>query len=205
MTNHCKEDASERYEPRAERQNLQTAPNLLVSMTIQDLHRNYTKDELSAFPGDRKLRYRAFAPLFSDLHEQKIVYYERFLHVVELRDIELAEEGFCATAVPVVPIETPFDPEPRASEQAWVFRGSWDWMRLVSHSINVPYAGWRVWPGRERVKRVEALVVSGRVDEALELTLYETEIETETETDVTGERAEPAGEGASDACAENHN
>lgn len=160
---------------RAERHHRTMNPKPLSPMTVEDLHRNYSEDELSSFPGDRKLRYQAFAPLFSDLHEQKIVYYERFFCVAELENIEVSEEGFCATAVPGLAIETPFDPEPRGDGDAWVFRGAWDWMRLVNHSINVPYAGWRISPGRDRVERVEALVAGGRVGEALELTLYETE------------------------------
>lgn len=95
------------HKRRAERHHCQANPKPLPSMTILDLHQDYTEDEPSLFPGDRRLRYRAFAPLFFDLHEQKIVYHERFLCVVELENIELSEEGVCVTAVRGLAIDPP--------------------------------------------------------------------------------------------------
>ncbi len=49
-------------------------------------------------------------------------------------------------------------------------------MRLINNSLNVPYAGWSIWPEFERVRAVERLVREGDVSEALLLTLNEPEV-----------------------------
>ena len=123
-------------------------------MTFDELRTKHTEDELSHFPGDAGFRFGAFSPILSDLHEDKIVYRERFICVVLLHDIELSPRGFGATCIPILPIELTGSFRPMPPEKEWSFRGTWDWMRLLKNSINVPYAGWTIWPEKDRVKEV---------------------------------------------------
>jgi hypothetical protein len=160
-----------------ERHNIRTArkrgPDTKRIMTFNDLKKTYTHDELSYFPGDNELRFRAFSPILENLFENKIVYCERFIGLVRLENIQITPEFFGATAVPYLPIErkgritTPLPVDP------WTFRGRWTSLRLTGNSLNVPYAGRTIWPEAERVKAVERLIRNDDHEEALRLTLNE--------------------------------
>ena len=81
-------------------------------MTFNDLRKQYTEDELSYFPGKKRLRYKMFAPFFQNLFENKVVYRERFIVIARLEDIEITPKGLGATAIPLLsvkPIEPPYD------------------------------------------------------------------------------------------------
>lgn len=146
-------------------------------MTFDELRKKYTDNELSYFPGDANLRREAFTPVLTDLYENKIVYYEKFICVVALSEIELTEDGFRAKCTPEIPIMREGYPGPSSPTEQWKFGGKWDWMRLINNSINVPYAGWSIWPEKERVRQVIELASRGDFDGALRLTLYEPEVD----------------------------
>lgn len=141
-------------------------------MTFDDLRKQYTEDELSYLPGDEELRYKMFAPFFHDLFENKIVYYERFIAIVRLENIEITPKRFGATAIPLLsvrPIQPPYD----VPDESWKFASKWGWMRLIGNSINVPYVGWTIWPERDRVRKVEEAIKKNDFETALLLTLKE--------------------------------
>jgi hypothetical protein len=142
-------------------------------MTFRDLRSKYTRDELSYFPGDAALRFDAFSPILSDLYEDKVVYCERFVCVVSLRNIEISAKRFKATCVPILPIERTGSFRRTAPEEEWDFSAPWDWMTLANNSINVPYAGWTIWPEKDRVREVIRLARAGDFEGALALTLHE--------------------------------
>jgi hypothetical protein len=142
-------------------------------MIFETLRKTYTAEELMAFPAHQELRYKIFAPVLSDLFEDKVVYCEKFICVAQLSDIKITKEGFSATAVTVIPMERDGLMRFRTPEEDWDFSSSWDYMRLCLNSIHVPYAGWRIWPERERVREVIALLAEGKMGEALDLTLYD--------------------------------
>jgi hypothetical protein len=142
-------------------------------MNFNDLRKTYTSEELSYFPGDNDLRFRAFSPLIDDLFESKVVYYEKFICLVRLEDIQITPEFLGATAVPYLRIERTGSFRPRSPVEPWTFKGSWSRMCLVNNSLNVPYAGWTIWPEAERVKAVESLIRNHDYEEALRLTLNE--------------------------------
>ena len=146
-------------------------------MTFEELRKKFTDHELSYFPGDASLRHKAFAPILSDLYENKIVYSERFVCVVALSEIELTEQGFRAKCTPEIPIPREGYPGPSSPTDPWQFGGGWGWMRLINNSINVPYAGWSIWPEKERVRQVIELASRGDFEGALGLTLYEPDVE----------------------------
>ena len=74
-------------------------------MNISELNKQYTKEELTSFPGDNKFRFEIFSPLFRDLFENKVVYHERFTGLVILEDVNISAELFEATVTPYLKIE----------------------------------------------------------------------------------------------------
>lgn len=146
-------------------------------MTFDDLKLAHTSDELSYFPGDNDLRFRAFSPILQNLFENKLVYRERFICLVRLEEIQITPEFFSATAVPHLHfVETGvFGPD--SLTKPWKFKSSWDWMCMGNNSINVPYAGWTIWPEARRVKAVEQLLLAGDYEEALLLTANQPDTE----------------------------
>lgn len=141
-------------------------------MTIEELRRDYSEEELSYFPGDGELRYRLFAPLFADLHENKVVYRERFVAVVRLENIKITPEFFEATAAPLINIEFSGDWKPEPPAEPWTFGGVWSALCLLGSGISAPYAGWTIWPEPKLVPEVERLAQNGEFERALELTAY---------------------------------
>ncbi len=145
-------------------------------MTFNELRIRYSDHELSYYPGDRELRYRAFAPFFDSLFDSKVVYYEKFIGIVRLEGIEITPDYFRAVAVPHLRIERMGVSQPQFPHKPWEFGGRWDFMRLVKNGINAPYCAWTIWPEAARVQRVEGLASRGAFVEALQLTLHEPEM-----------------------------
>ena len=142
-------------------------------MTISELKSKYSQTELSSFPGDNELRYKLFAPLLQNLYEDKVIYYEKFMGVVKLKNIKITPERFEATAIPYSTIErgNKFD-NFLAKTPSWKIGTTWSWMRLIGDSISVPYVGWSIWCNPELVRQVEELTLNKKFHEALQLTLH---------------------------------
>jgi len=139
-------------------------------MTFNELRKIYTSSELSSLPGDAKLRKEAFSPILSDLYENKVIYQERFCCVVSLSEIELTTKGFQARCIPfakMAPIGT-YCWEP--PEEGWLMGGAWSTMRLSGNSINALYAGWTIWPEKDRVREVCKILTTGDYEKAHVLT-----------------------------------
>ena len=141
-------------------------------MTFDELKRHYSEDELSFFPGDNELRYRLFSPSFENLHENKIVYRERFVCLVRLENIQISPESFSATAVPLIHIEFSGDWRPEPPEEPWEFGAVWKAMCVWNNGISAPYASWTIWPETDIVREVERLAREGEFERALELTAW---------------------------------
>lgn len=107
---------------------------IMDHLTFQQLREQYTEDELSYFPGDMQLRYKIFAPFFQQLFENKLVYYERFIVIVQLQDIKITPTHFSAKANLLLSIR-PIKPPYKVLDEPWNFGGKWDWMRLISNSL----------------------------------------------------------------------
>ena len=137
-------------------------------MTIQELKAKYTEDELSLFPGDKKLRYEIFSPLFNNLYESKLIYYEKVIGIVKVKDLVMTPELLKVTVAPDQCIIRNNQFDSIFSELPdWTFSASWDWIRLIDHSLNVPYANWTVWTEPELVKVIEQLCLDKDYEEAL--------------------------------------
>jgi hypothetical protein len=142
-------------------------------MIISDLRKLYTDDQLSFFPGDAKLRFEAFSPILSDLHESKIVYREKCVCILSLHNIEISKKCFAADCTLMRLLHKPDYLAENYPRPQWKIRGRWDWMRLINNSINIPYVGWTIWPEKHRVKEVLRLTSQGDIKAALALTANE--------------------------------
>ncbi len=142
--------------------------------TLAQLREQYTEEQLSNQEGDSQLRYQLFAPFFRNLFENKVVYYERGVCIARLEDIEITSGGFHATAHPQLQMY-PDISEGSYFPESWQFGGPWASMCLSDDHFFMPYAGWSVWPEAERVQMAEALVLQGRINEALRITKREFE------------------------------
>lgn len=142
-------------------------------MTIDQLKIKYTERELSSFPGNNTIKFQAFTPLFSNLFENKIVYYKRFMCIACIENIEITPERFSATAISQLKIERRNQRLKFFPVKPWGFSSVWSHMLLINNSITVPYAGWSIWTDPNLVKAVEQCTLKSNFDEALKLTLYE--------------------------------
>ena len=140
-------------------------------MTFDELRKYYTKHELSYSPGNAELRYKLFAPFFENLFENKVIYYEQFLVIVQLEDIEITPERFEAKAIPLLSVKKNDESPYCFPTQAWTFGGTWAYMVLCGNAISMPYVGWTIWPEADRVQRVEKAVLKYDHETALSLTL----------------------------------
>jgi hypothetical protein len=120
-------------------------------------------------PGDAEFRYKLFAPILRDLYENKIVYFERFVCVAILENIQITSERFEATAVPYINIERP--DKPYHQKKPWTFSASWPYMRVLNGHFGT-YGMWSFWTDKELVKTVEELARKGEFEKALDLTVY---------------------------------
>jgi hypothetical protein len=138
---------------------------------LEELNLKYSFEELQRMPGDRELRRKLFTPFLTDLHENKIIYYERFLCVASLKDIITTPEKFEATATPYINIEKPEEEESRFMKKPWTFGAGWPYIRLLGDHFGT-YGGWLIWTDKELVKTVEELARKKDFKTAYELTAY---------------------------------
>lgn len=111
--------------------------------------------------------------MFQNLYEDKIIYKEKNIGIVRLKDIVITSESFEATAIAVYVIERDAEYDKYFFRKPqWSFSARWSSMRLSGEKLNVPYAGWTIWIEPETVKTVEELTLKKKFREALNLTLY---------------------------------
>ena len=142
-------------------------------MKLSDLYKTYTEDELQYSEGDSAIRFRAFSPFFQNLHEGKVIYYEKFMCIARLDDLKISPERLSAIAVPVTPIDR--GPRYTIPSKPWGIGMQWSCMMLRFGGLGNPYVGWTVWPEVERVQAAEKLISSGDIEGIMNLTLYSEE------------------------------
>ena len=139
-------------------------------MKLSDLKDRYTDKELRWSMGDPEIRYQAFSPFFRNLHEGKVVYYEKFMCVARLDDLKITHEGIYATAVPITPINR--TERYKMPQKPWHIGMKWEWMMMNNCSLGNTQVGWWVWPEIDRVKAVEDLLLAEETEKVLKLTLF---------------------------------
>lgn len=140
-------------------------------MTFDEINAKFTSEDLRQIPGNGELRFNSLLPILTSLYQDKVIYRERFICVVSLRDIELSPKVFGATCTPVHPIEFkwPGDFQPQTPSGEWHFRGTWDLIGIRKNSIGSVWSGWTIWPENELVKEVIGLASKGEFESVLEL------------------------------------
>ncbi len=123
--------------------------------------------DLSTNNGDPIFRRSLWGPLFENLHENKVIYRERFICLARIDDLKITERGIIGTVVPLVYLFT--YPDLNLPERPWHFGGSWARMRQSKSSLGQPYAGWTIWPEASLIRAVEFLLAKGDTVGALEL------------------------------------
>jgi hypothetical protein len=138
-------------------------------MTIKELQEKYTIKELSCFPGDLELRHKAFAPLFENLYENKMIYHEHGVGwLICVENLEINSEGFSATAVVICML---YDIRLKSGGtcrglKKWGFGAAWDWMLLGDdNAFHVPYASFSIRIEEDVIKRVEKLIAENKLEE----------------------------------------
>jgi hypothetical protein len=137
-------------------------------MKLNDLLHQHTAAALQASKGDPALRRSVWAPFFETLHENKVVYRERFVCLGRIENLRITDTGIGGL---IVPLRYLYIPQYIHSvpKTGWGFGGGWTEMRQAGSKIGCPYSGWAIWPEAARVRAVETLLLRGDVDGALEL------------------------------------
>jgi len=117
--------------------------------------------------GDATFRRSVWGPFFENLHENKVIYRERFICLARIDDLKITDGGVGGTVVPLVYLFT--YPDLRIPEEPWYFGGSWAHMRQSTCSLGQPYAGWTIWPEPGLIRAVESLISKDDAEGALEL------------------------------------
>lgn len=98
----------------------------LDTMTLKALLENYPDKKLTYNHGDPVFRRSVWEPFFQNLHENKVIYRERFVCLARLDDLETDESGVRAL---VVPLNYFYTREGlRLPPKPWRFGGSWQHM-----------------------------------------------------------------------------
>ena len=134
-------------------------------MTIAELKLKYSDEELYSLTADKKQRYEMYAPLLSDLFENKVIYHERFRGIIKLDEIKITPERFTATAIPYLLIEQGNRFDKYFFERSWEIGATWECVRLTAYNALTPYSGWRMWCEPETVKKAEELAFNKKFDE----------------------------------------
>jgi hypothetical protein len=135
-------------------------------MNIYQHLSQFPSSELSCYPGNKALRFKAFAPIFENLFEKKIVYHERFTRLVVLENMKITPESFFAKAIPLALIKAGTRLESFYSEKPWVFGAVWSHICYLDNQLMTPYANWSIWFEPILVERVEGLVLQEKFQEA---------------------------------------
>jgi hypothetical protein len=147
-------------------------------MIYKELKAKYPDGDFGHFPGNNEFRHKAFAPLFENLYENKMIYHERGVgRLIQVKDLEITPEKFRATAFPLCIIYDNYQRGGAYRElEEWKFGATWDWMMFGDGtSFHVPYANFTIWLEEECIKRVEKLIAENRLDETYNV-VWEEEI-----------------------------
>jgi hypothetical protein len=141
-------------------------------MTILELREKYSVEETCADSSDDDtLKYEIFSPFFRNLYENKIVYYDKFLCLALVQDIQITPRYLKLMVAPLLKVEGHEFRMRQCPKEPWSFGSRWCGFGIVNSSFHAPYAPWRVWPESDIVKRVENCLLNQDYQGAIDLTL----------------------------------
>jgi hypothetical protein len=137
-------------------------------MTLKEFKKKYSGKDFNSFPGDSEIRYKAFAPMFENLYEGKMIYQERGVGMlVRVENLAITSTGFRIDADVICII---YDRHNSCPEIKRIdFSASWSWM-LIDYRYNnvffaVPYVSFCIWMEEHIIKYVEKLITENKTDE----------------------------------------
>ncbi len=148
-------------------------------MTLLELSEKYTIEEIGADASDDDtLKFEIFSPFFRNLYENKIVYYDKFLCLALVQDIQITPNYLKIFVAPLLKVEGREYRMRMCPTAPWSFGSRWCGFGIVNHSFHAPYAPWRIWPEPDRVRAVENCLLNGDFNGAIDLTLndYKTDV-----------------------------
>lgn len=130
-------------------------------MTIQEIRDSYPPGLWSNYPGDRQLRYELYAPLFTRLHEHKIVIRDRIQGLVTVKEVLLSQVGFEIKVEPYLCIKG----HPRYDDlffkkAEYTFGARWEYVMLGNGYLNAAMISWALWVEPDLVREVERLTLA---------------------------------------------
>ena len=117
------------------------------------------------------LNYPKFSPLFNNLYENKIVYWENMgAFIVTVNDLNITPEGFSAIARVHLTIykSRALVMEPPTS---WSFGAGWAGLKYDGKVLKA-YSCWWIWLDPDFVREVERLVLENKINEVKSLVGY---------------------------------
>ncbi len=138
-------------------------------MKIEELHAKYTSAELASFYGNAELCYKLFSPLLHNLHEDKIIYRERFVCIIKLENLIITPERLYAKAIPYLQILQFKESDQYLPNKPWTFGTTWDNIKLIENGLCAPYVTWCIWCEPDLVKEAEGLTLKKEFHKAIEL------------------------------------
>lgn len=136
-------------------------------MKLSDLLIKYPEQSLQSNCGDPVFRRSVWAPFFENLHEDKVIYGERFLCLARIENLTLTEKGVRGLVVPLNFFY--LSSIRRVPDKPWGFGGVWKDMSQGNGCLRQIYAGWTIWPEPERVRAVETLLSRDDAEGAIQL------------------------------------
>lgn len=140
-------------------------------MTLKEINAKYSATELKRMPGDKEFRYQTFSPFFENLHENKIVYFERFICIAQIDNLIITPDSFKASAKPYLVCPRPDMPKFYSNPKAkWSFGAKWEYVSLTENHFGT-YGMWTIWPEKDFVITIEYLLKNGHNEMVLDLLL----------------------------------
>ena len=137
-------------------------------MRLNDLLAKYPGPALQASNGDAAFRRSVWTPFFENLHENKVVYRERFICLAKIQNLTITDIGVGGVIVSLKYLYVPGYIRGVPLE-SWGFGGAWAHMTQGAGTLGCKYSGWTIWPEAERVQAVETLLSRDDTEGALEL------------------------------------
>ena len=135
------------------------------TMTLKQLQKRHP--DLRNNYGDPLFRRSVWAPFFENLHENKVIYREKFICLARLDDLEIDERGVRGTVVPLHFLRT--YPHRITPSLPWHFGGTWENMCQGDRALGQPYASWTIWPEPELIRAIEKLLAKEDIEGAMKL------------------------------------
>ena len=143
---------------------------------MSDFTKPDNSSQLEERPGDPAAKFALAEPILRSLHNNRLVYRERFIALVEVPNLVFDKQGIRGNVKLVHYLYMPHFLQAIQDrlKKEWHFGNTWDnsvlsWNEEGVLRIGAPYCGWMIWPETKLVAAVEAFAEQGDMKSALDL------------------------------------